>query len=80
MGTLYKDLINWLLEDLKKWDWTLDDTYEIDEETGKALLELLKRREHRNNYYKRKYAENHEQRLEYQRNWAKARRRTHEAE
>lgn len=75
MGVLYKDLIDWLLADLKKWDWKLDSTYEIDEETGKALLELLKRREHRNNYLRKKYLENHEKRLEYQRKWVKTNRR-----
>lgn len=69
MGYIYKELLAMVKDDLESWDW--EDPYFLEEDTGKAILELLLKRENRNKYLRTKYKEDPNKRREYQREWVK---------
>ena len=48
-----------LLDDLANWDW--EDSFEMDQLEGEAVLYLLERWKVRRDYFKKRYAENSEE-------------------
>lgn len=69
MGFLYKELLSMAKDDLENWDWS--KPYPLEEDIGKALLELLEKRDRRCEYLRKNYQKNPEAKREYQREWCR---------
>lgn len=52
-------LLSGVLEDLKQWDWT--DNFEISQEEGEAILQVLEKWDSRRKYFKKRYETHREE-------------------